>query len=130
MQEGTRYDFPAISAEGRDAGAGFREVRFGEIAFREETLFEDIGEDWKNGGWGKSIGIVTLEHTPTSDARRIWVRASFAFDDGDTVEYVGLVPGEGSWHGRGRLGYRGGTGKFTGARGPLDVESTNPKHWG
>jgi hypothetical protein len=130
MVQRTSHDFPVISAEGQDAGVGFAEARFGETAMREETVFEDTGGDWANGEWGEAIGSVTLEHTPTSTPGRIWVRASFAFDDGDTVEYAGLVPGAGSWQGRGRLGYRGGTGKFAEPRGQLDVESTNPKRWG
>lgn len=131
MSEGSSYDFPAISGgEVREAGPTFAEARFGEVATREETLFEDTGGDWRNGEWGTPVGTVTLKHSPTSVHGRVVVRAFFVFDDGDTVEYAGLVPGNGSWLGRGRLGYRGGTGKFASPRGELEVESTNPKRWG
>lgn len=130
MVEGPRYDFPAISDEGRDAGPSFSDAGFGDVSFREETLFGDVGGDWKHGERGDPIGTVSLQHSPTTIPGRVWVRASFAFDDGDTVEYAGLVPGNGSWQGRGRVGYLGGTGKFVEPRGELDVESVNPKRWG
>jgi len=131
MAEGPRYDFPAISGgEVRDAGASFADAEFGDVVVREEQVFEDVGGDWKNGEWGDQVGTVLLKHTPTTVEGRIIVCATFMFDDGDTVEYAGLVPGHGSWQGKGRLGYRGGTGKFASPRGELDVESTNPKRFG
>lgn len=131
MDEEPRYDFPAVSGgDGQDAGPSLAEARFGDVVLREEPLYEDIGGDWANGEWGPRIGSVTIEHRPTSDPKRILARATFIFDDGDTVEFVGLVPGAGSWKGRGRFGYRGGTGKFQFPRAQLPVESTNPRRWG
>lgn len=134
MAKETRYDFPAISdGEVRSIGPSLSEATFGDVVLQESPLYEDIGGDWKNGEWGEQIGIVTLKHFPTTVQGRIFVRAQFIFDDGqtaETVEYAGLVPGDGSWQGKGRLGYRGGTGRFSDRRADLDVESTNPKRWG
>jgi hypothetical protein len=131
MAQASGYDFPVISGGNvQEAGASFAEARFGDVAVREEQVFEDIGGDWRNGEWGPPVGTVRLKQTPTTVRGRILVWASFVFDDGDTVEYGGLVPGDGTWVGKGRLGYRGGTGKFAAPRGELDVDSTNPKRWG
>lgn len=131
MAQASGYDFPAISGgDVREAGASFADARFGDVAVREEQVFEDIGGAWQEGEWGAQIGTLTLKQSPTTVPGRIFVRAIFVFDDGDSVEYAGLVPGEGSWHGKGRFGYRGGTGKFAKPRGELDVESVNPKRWG
>lgn len=131
MSERNRFDFPAISGgEVRMAGATLHDATFGEIAVQEEELFADVGGDWRNGEWGERVGTLTLKHSPTTVPGRVVVHATFVFDDGDLVEYVGLVPGNGSWQGKGRFGYRGGTGKFALPRGELDVESTNPKLWG
>jgi hypothetical protein len=127
-----RFDFPAISnGETRHFGQSLDEATFGDTVLQEENLYQDIGGDWKNGEWGQQIGTVTLKHYPTTVQRRILVRAWFVFDDGDTVEYGGLVPAEdGVWKGRGRLGFRGGSGKFANRGDDLNVESTNPKRWG
>jgi hypothetical protein len=130
-EEGARYDFPAISdGETQQIGPGLADARFGDTVLQEETLYEDIGGDWQNGEWGREIGTVTLKHYPTTVQDRILVRAWFVFDDGDTIEYGGLVPGGRSWKGKGRLGFRGGSGKFANRGDELDVESTNPKRWG
>jgi hypothetical protein len=134
MAQDTKYDFPAISdGEVKHIGPSLGDAKFGDVVLQESPLFEYIGEDWKKGVWGEQIGTVTLKHFPTTVQGRIFVRAQFIFDDGqnaETVEYAGLVPGNGSWQGRGRLGYRGGTGRFSDRGGELDVESTNPKRWG
>lgn len=130
MDEQLQYDFPAISeGDERRVGPSLAEASFGDTVIEEETLYEDIGGDWKEGERGAAIGTVTLTHSPTTVRGRIIVHAWFVFDNGETAEYAGLVPGEGSWQGRGRLGYRGGTGKFADRRGHLEVESTNPKNW-
>jgi hypothetical protein len=131
MAKETRYDFPAISdGEVQNIGPNLSEATFGDVVLQEGPLYEDTGGDWKNGEWGEQIGTVTLKHFPTTVQGRIFVRVYFVFDDGETAEYAGLVPGNGSWQGKGSLGYRGGTGKFSDRRGELDVESTNPKRWG
>ncbi|MDQ4005817.1 MAG: hypothetical protein M3135_05900 [Actinomycetota bacterium] len=131
MEDSPRYDFPAISdGDERRAGPTLDEARFGDTVFQEETLYQDTGGDWKKGDRGDAIGTVTLTQSPTTVSGRILVRAWFVFDNGETVEYSGLVPGDGSWQGKGRFGYQGGTGKFADRRGQLDVESTNPKRWG
>lgn len=126
-----RYDFPAISdRDDRHVGPSLADAKFGDTVIDEETLYEDTGGDWKKGEWGPAIGTVTLTQSPTTTRGRILVTASFVFDNGDTAEYAGLVPGEGSWRGKGRLGYRGGTGRFADRRDQLDVESVNPRRWG
>jgi hypothetical protein len=134
MEGGPRYDFPAVSSgKGQRVGPSLSEARFGDIVLEEEPLYEDVGGDWKNGEWGEQVGTVRLTHEPTTTPGRIFVRAAFVFgreDTEETVTYEGLVPGKGSWQGRGRLGFVSGTGKFTDRGGQLDVESVNPKHWG
>lgn len=131
MATDSSYDFPVISnGEPRQVGPSLGDATFGDTALQEETLYEDIGGDWRNGEWGKEIGTVTLKHYPTTVRGRILVRAWFVFDDDSTVEYGGLVPGGSSWQGKGRLGFRGGSGKFSNRGDELDVESTNPKRWG
>jgi hypothetical protein len=130
QEDGRRFDFPAISnGNGRRAGPALAEATFGDTVLEEETLYEDVGGDWRNGEWGEAIGTVTLRQSPTSVPGRVLLDAWFVFDNGETAEYAGLVPGEGSWRGKGRLGYRGGTGRFADRRGHLEVDSTNPKHW-
>jgi hypothetical protein len=126
------YEFPLIS---EDEDATQAEELTDEAAWvlpdvKQEMLYEDTGGDWKSGDRGNVIGTVTLSHTRTKRQQRVIVHAFFVFDNGETVEYAGLVPGEGKWQGKGRLGYRGGTGKFADRGGELDVEATNPKHWG
>lgn len=93
-----------------------------------ETLYQDTGGDWRNGEWGDEIGKVTLTHSRPGE-QGITVRVSFEFRDGDTVEFSGLVPGNGTWRGRGRLRFERGRGKFADRGGELDVDSTNPKRW-
>jgi hypothetical protein len=129
--EGPRYDFPVISErEDQDAGGSRRDSNPGDTLFEEETLYEDIGGKWKDGEWGDKVGTVMLRQYVTKNRERTPVRAWFVFDNGETVEYAGLVPGRGNWRGNGRFGFRGGTGKFARRSGEIGVESTNPKRWG
>jgi hypothetical protein len=131
MAKKSGYDFPVISD--RDAGetrAGPDETEPGKAKSWEETLFQDVEGNWQEGQRGPEIGTLMLREYKTKKPKRVLVRAWFVFDDGDTVEYAGLAPGEGSWKGRGRFGFRGGTGKFADRGGELDVDSTNPKRWG
>lgn len=119
------HDFPAVS-DGR-AGRGGRP---GDV--RKETLYEYIeGKNWKKGEWGEKIGSVELSH-PRGAGEGITVVASFAFDNDETVQYTGPVPGNGTWRGKGRFRFEKGTGKFADPkrRPNLDVDSTNPKRWG
>ena len=128
---GAKRDFPAVSGgDPRRAGARLADAAFGDVAVEEYDLFEHIGGDWRNGEWGEQVGIVTYRQAPTTIPGRVVAHVTFVFDDGDVVEYVGLVPGEGTWQGKGRFGYRAGTGKFAWPRGELPVESVNPKSWG
>jgi hypothetical protein len=130
-KEDRRYDFPAISnGNGRRVGPSLAEATFGDTVLEEETLYEDVGGDWRKGEWGEAIGTVTLRQSPTSVPGRVLLSAWFVFDNGESAEYSGLVPGEGSWRGVSRLGYGGGTGKFADRRGHLEVDSVNPKRWG
>jgi hypothetical protein len=131
MAQESSYDFPVISErEDGEAEAGLRQAEPGKTKVWEEVLYQESGENWREGERGPSIGTVMLRHYVTKDSTRVPVRAWFVFDDGDTVEYAGLVPGKGSWKGKGRFGYRGGSGKFADRGGELDVDSTNPKRWG
>ena len=131
MEAEPRYDFPAVSGgHAQSAGPSLGEAKFGDVVMQGEELFEDTGADWKNGKWGRRIGVLTLGHSPTIVPDRKLVTATFVFDDGDLAVYEGLVPGNGSWKGKGRFGFVTGTGKFADRGGGLDVESTNPKHWG
>jgi hypothetical protein len=125
------YDFPAVSGgDTKQVGPTLAEAKFGDVVMLGEPLFKDVGDDWKNGKWGPQIGTVTLGHTPTIVAGKVTVTATFVFDDGDMVAYQGQVPGNGSWKGKGRFGFVTGTGKFADRGGGIDVESTNPRHWG
>lgn len=131
MKDTPRYDFPAISdRDDRHVGPSLAEARLGDTVIDEETLYEDVGGNWRKGERGPAIGTVTLSQVPTSVRGRIIVHAWFVFNNGETAECAGLVPGEGSWRGKGRLGFRGGTGKFADRRGELEVDSTNPRRWG
>jgi hypothetical protein len=116
-------DFPAISdGEARPEGDSSRDAKPG--ATWEETVYEDIGGDWKNGEWGDEIGTVRLEQ---SDGE---VTASFTFREapgGRKVKYRGPVPGGGSWRGKSTLRHVDGDDR---GRPNLEVESTNPKRWG
>jgi hypothetical protein len=126
-----KYDFPAISeSKGQRVGPPLPDAKFGDTVLEEEPLYEETGGDWRKGEWGEQIGTVTLSHHPTTVKGRILVHATFRFNDDEIVEYAGLVPGNGSWQGQGRLGYLGGSGKFSDPRDDLDVDSTNPKRWG
>ncbi|HYH27531.1 MAG TPA: hypothetical protein VEA19_02000 [Actinomycetota bacterium] len=130
IEEG--YDFPVISEgdEERRFGPDLAEAGFGETVVHEETIYREVDGDWRKGERGDAIGTVTLSQTPTSVRGRVLLHAWFVFDDGETAEFSGLVPGEGSWQGKGRLGWRGGTGRFGDRRGEITVESSNPKRWG
>jgi hypothetical protein len=131
MAQEPSYDFPVISVrEAGEAEPDLSKQEPGKTEAWEETLYQDVGGNWQEGEWGQKVGTVMLREYLTKNRRRTPVRAWFMFDDGETVEYAGLVPGNGSWSGRGRLGYRGGTGRFADRGGELDVESTNPKRWG
>ena len=131
MAQDSSYDFPVISErEDAEAGADLSGAEPGNTEVWEEVLYEENGENWREGERGRAVGTVMLRHYVTKNRRRTPVRAWFMFDDGDTVEYAGLVPGNGSWSGKGQFGYRGGTGKFADRGGELDVDSTNPKRWG
>lgn len=131
MEQQPAYEFPLISD---DPDAAAAQSLTDEVSpfpdVKQELLYEDTGGNWKGGERGRAVGTVTLTHTPTKRPEHVIVHAFFVFDNGETVEYAGLVPGEGKWRGKGQLGYRGGTGKFADRGGELPVESTNPKHWG
>ncbi|HEX2025061.1 MAG TPA: hypothetical protein VHH92_01565, partial [Actinomycetota bacterium] len=112
MAKDTRYDFPVISeGTGQRVGPSLSEAKFGDTVLEEEPVYDDTGGDWRNGEWGEQVGTVTLSHHPTTVKGRILVHATFRFNDDEIVEFAGLVPGNGSWKGKGRLGYLGGSGK-------------------
>jgi hypothetical protein len=129
MAQESSYDFPVIS-EREDTEAGAELSQPDKTEAWEEVVYEESGENWREGDRGPAIGTVMLRQYGLKDTKRVRVRAWFVFDDGDTVEYAGLVPGNGTWKGKSRFGFRGGTGKFADRGGELNVDSTNPKRWG
>jgi hypothetical protein len=94
---------------------------------RTEKVFEETGECEPGG----QVGIVHIVETNAA-RNRVLVTATFDLDDGDTLVAHGVVEriehnGRPSF--KGRLGIGGGTGKFKGRRGQVDVDVCNPKRW-
>jgi hypothetical protein len=123
MADQLRYDFPVVS----DGEIG--PPKRGEK--RQERMFQlDEGMDWKKGDRGDKVGTIHLTH-PKDDTPKTF-NARFEFDDGDTVEYEGRIPGDGSWKGKERVRFRNGKGKgkFRDRDDEIDLETVNPKRWG
>jgi hypothetical protein len=129
MKEGPVHDFPAVS-ESVDAGStgSLIEARPGTTVIVDDTVYQWVGPDPYDRG--EQIGTVTIVHWKSATGDRVPFTAHFEFDDGDTVSLTGVVPGKGTWKGKGVVAYGGGTGKFAGRTGQLDLESDNPKRWG
>ena len=116
MAKGPRYDFPVVS------DGAIEPPKRGEK--RQETMFQlDEGMDWKKGDRGGKVGTIKLTH-PEDDTPKTF-NARFEFDDGDSVEYEGKVPGDGSWKGKSKLKRRKGSKKEE-----IEVDTVNPKRWG
>jgi len=95
---------------------------------RTERVFEEAGECEP----GEQIGIVHIVETTAAHGNRVLVTATFDLDTGDTLVIHGVA--ERIQHHdrpsfRGRLGVGGGTGKFKGRRGQVEVDVCNPKRW-
>ena len=94
---------------------------------------EDVYEETEECGHGeKRAGVVAIVETTTGHGNRVLVSATFDLDDGDSLEVQGVA--ERIQHHdhpsfRGRLGVVGGTGKYKGRRGQVDVDVCNPKRW-
>jgi hypothetical protein len=94
---------------------------------RTERLFDEIGDCEP----GDQVGLVYIVET-SAHGNRVLVTATFELENGDGFVAAGAVERI-EHHGRpsfrGRLGIGGGTGKFKGWRGQVDVDVCNPKHW-
>ena len=101
----------------------------GAQVLRVEDVYEKTGE-CEHGD--ESIGVVGIVETTTGHGNRVLVTATFDLDDGDSLVVQGVaerIEHQGAPSFRGRLGIGGGTGKFKGRRGQVDVDVCNPKHW-
>jgi hypothetical protein len=101
----------------------------GAQVLRVEDVFEEADE-CEHGD--QRIGVVGIVETTTGHGNRVLVTATFDLDDGDSLVVQGVA--ERIQHNdhpsfRGRLGVGGGTGKFKGRRGQVDVDVCNPKRW-
>ncbi len=123
MAQGPRYDFPVVS-DGK-----IEPPKRGEKS--QEPMFElDEGMDWKKGDRGDKVGTIHLSH-PEDDSPKTFI-ARFEFEDSDSVEYEGRIPGKGKWKGKERVRFiQGrGKGKFKDRDDEIEVDSVNPKRWG
>ncbi len=101
----------------------------GAQVLRVEDVYEETDE-CEHGD--QPIGVVGIVETITGHGNRVLVTATFDLDDGDSLVVQGVA--ERIQHHdrpsfRGRLGIGGGTGKFKGRRGQIDVDVCNPKRW-
>lgn len=95
---------------------------------RTEKVFEEAEECEP----GEQVGIVHIVETAAAHGNRVLVTATFDLDDGDTLVAHGVaerIQHHGRPSFRGRLSIGGGTGKFKGRRGQVDVDVCNPKRW-
>jgi hypothetical protein len=124
MTDGGSYDFPVVSE-----GSSNELI----AAKPGTTVVEEPVYAWTGPGTydhdEEQIGSVAIAQWKGSGGR-VPFTAHFEFNDGEVVVLAGLVPGNGSWNGRGLVAYGGGSGKFAERHGPLDLESENPKRWG
>ena len=100
----------------------------GTQVLRTEDVFVDLGECQMGDLWGS----VTVEETDTNKGDGVLVSATFQKLTGDTLVMKGL--GKRVTHNdkpsfEGRFPVLGGTGKFAGFRGQVQVENCNPKRW-
>ena len=119
------YDFPVVSD---GAGEELIAAPPGSTVIVDEPFYPAEPPD-PFGHGDEAIGTVTIVQFK-GQGNRIPFTAHFEFNDGELVSLSGFVPGNGSWKGRGVVAYGGGTGKFTGRAGQLDLQSDNPKRWG
>ncbi len=95
---------------------------------RTEKVFEEDGECVP----GAEVGVVHIVETTAAHGNRVLVSATFDLDDGSSMVVQGVaerIQHNGRPSFRGRLGIGGGTGKFKGRRGQVDVDVCNPKRW-
>lgn len=126
-------DFPLVSVgTGEEVGL-LADAPAGESVVIEETLFEATGTGTAHDE-EKPVGTVTIVQWKSPREGRVPFTAHFAIgpegEEPEIVALTGVVPGNGSWRGRGRVAYGGGTGKFEGRTGSLPLLSENPKRWG
>lgn len=91
----------------------------------DQQLFEEGEEPWSRGPHlGEAHGIAVTTH-----GGRVVCNLTFELGGDDTVSMHGVLDLEGGSIGRGRLAVVGGTGRFRGASGTVDVEHRNPKRY-
>jgi hypothetical protein len=116
------FDFPVLSDERVPAGRTLEDAGPGDQIVYEEKVWR-LGEERQPGDF---LGVVTLVETVTNRPGRRPFSATFdleGFDD--AIEVSGMVPGNGTWIGRGVGNGRGG-----GRTGRVPIEGWNPKSWG
>ena len=119
-------DYPVISDDRESAGASLAEIEPGQRILSDEKVYATDDE------WSKldHIGDVTIQETRSTRPGKILFTALFDFGERGTIEVSGLVPGEGTWNGRGQAASGRGTVDFAGRSGPVPIEGRNPKRWG
>ena len=132
MQTGG-YDFPFVSVgTGEEFGLLEEAPPSGTVVFVDD-LYVATGPGFEHGD--EVVGSVTIVEWKSPRPGRVPFTAHFSIDSGnedepELVVLTGIVPGNGTWRGRGRVAYNGGTGKFDGRSGSLPIASENPKRWG
>jgi hypothetical protein len=132
IQSEDAYDFPVVSVGARDDPERLAGVDVGGMLVTEEELFVPAGPGTEPSD--RKVGVVTIVHWK-SRRDRVPFTAHFAFgpedsDEPDIAIVSGIVPGGGTWNGRGRAAYNGGTGKFERRAGSIAILAENPKRWG
>ncbi len=91
----------------------------------DQDLYEEVGPPWAKGKrMGEAHGSVVV-----TEGQLGMCLITFKFNDLDTIVAHGSLPVAGSTVGSGHMAVSGGTGKYVGASGSLDVEHRNPKRW-
>ena len=100
----------------------------GAQVLRIENVYMEAGDCER----GEQIGVVYIEEAETGHGDRVLVTATFELNDEDSFVVGGIarrIMHDDRPSFRGRLGIRGGTGKYKGGRGQADVDVCNPKRW-
>jgi hypothetical protein len=98
------------------------------LGSQDEDLYTEASE-WERGD---RVGVVTLTYLETPSGQMANVHATFDLADleemqpGDGLVAHGSLSMENGVPTRGHLAITGGTGRFRGARGQVDVDHRNP----
>jgi len=110
-----------LSDEPEAAGPSLDHAGPGDLVVHDEREWVFVA-DWERGD---ELGWVTIEETVTTRPGHRPFRATFDLEGYDPIEVTGVVPGDGTWVGRGRGSGRGGD-----RTGAVAIEGRNPKSWG